>query len=205
MKLSLIVLSLLCLSNLDLFLFSNSGESDFASQNSTKQNPLNFKFKVNNKLNSRLNRSRMAGKHGTPFFLETRTEVLDFASGKMRLSVELGSHGQFDEVHYKWIIPSGVELSWGSLDGVLTNLSVDNSAKLDIEVANLNMNINQNIILLVERNEGDQALGSSFVIASRKDLTEEYLKTPNQNVDENAQLKTMAIDDDTSTKKKFIY
>jgi hypothetical protein len=185
MKLSLVFFSILNLSNLNLL--SDFSYSIFSSHSKHK-----------------LGQARIMGKHGTPFFVDSRTEVIDFDSGKLRLSVDLSSFVEFQNLHYKWIIPENVEMTWGLPDGVINELSGNNPARLDLEVKNLNMNVNQNIILYVERTEGENILGSSFVIASRKELTEEYQKMPEDNDDE-AQFKATAFDENTVPKKKFIY
>lgn len=185
MRLSLVFFSILNLSNPNLF--SDFSHTIFAS---------NSKYKFGH--------SRIMGKHGTPFFVDSRTDIIDFDSGKLRLSVDLNSFVGFQDLHYKWILPENTELTWGLPDGVINELSGSSPARLDLEIKNLNMNVNQNIILYVERTEGENTLGSSFVIASRKELTEEYQKMPEDNDDE-AQFKATAFDENIVPKKKFIY
>lgn len=188
MRLGLVFLSILNLSNTNLL-------SELSQQISPKISK------------NKLGHSHILGKHGSPFYVETRTDVLNFDAGKLQVSIDLGSYVDMEEVHYRWILPEGVALSWGSLDGVITDLSGNNPINLEIEAINLNMETNQNIILFLDRKTtGGPSLGASFVIASRKDLTEEYQKMPDEGSDDDElQLKSMDYEEDISIKKKLIY
>jgi hypothetical protein len=152
-----------------------------------------------------LGKSKIFGKQGSPFIVETKSEVLDFDSGKMQVSVDITSSMEFEEISYKWVLPNGVALSSGLSDGAIANISVENPVRLVLEVSGLNLNINQNIVLLIERHQGIHNLGSSFIVASRKDLTEEYQKMPNE-YDDQYELKAAAFGEEArSTKLKLVY
>jgi hypothetical protein len=150
---------------------------------------------------------RTLGKEGSPFYIDSKIDVINFNYGELRISVDLSSYVEFDSVSYKWIIPKGARLNSGTIDGILTKLSPNNPIRLDLDIADLNMNINQNIILLIDRKVGENTLGMSFVIASRKDLTEEFQKISDNETSDEGEFKPASVNKkSTSTiKKKFIY
>lgn len=173
--------------------------------NLSNANVLDELFSTRNNNNIKSNHIKAYGKQGTPFIVKSETDILNFSAGHMRVITQIQSQSVFSEVRYKWILPPGVELSWGTTEGMLYNLGSEEFANLEIEIRGLNLNTNENVILFLERNSGEQELGASFVIASRKDLTEEFKKMPD--VEEGQeQLKKMSFDDaNVSKQKKFIY
>jgi hypothetical protein len=196
---SLIFLSFFCLSSLNLLDSSISEQKHFViSQSSFSSKAL---------YNSR--NSKIFGKQGSPIIAEIYTELLNPDIGQMQISADLTSAILFNDIKYKWILPESLSLSSGEIEGSIVNLSKENPANLVITVSNLDVNINQNIILLVERNDGVYNLASSFVVASRKDLTDEYkvdeYKKVLNNRGEKKQLKTISFDDNKTANIKLVY
>jgi hypothetical protein len=184
LKLTLVFLSLFCLSQLNIFETSDSDQITWPEVRS---------------------KSKIFGKHGTPFIVETETNKVDSHSGRLQITSSIKSLNAFKELEYKWVLPEGVNLIWGDLSGTLSQVGSDELIRLEIEVSGLDLEKNENIILVLERKQGGRNLGASFVVASRKDLTPEYQSIVRENAEQKSLNKMSFGGDKIIAHKKLIY